>query len=253
MNVADDLFRVLRHDGIADGVDQVSLAEAGAAIDEQRVVGTARVVRHLHGGGPGQVVGLADDQVVEGEGRKEPGFFVISLASTRFFRARPFRSTGVPGLAATVSTGAVLVSTRAGAALPLPMTRAMVTGPEKIAAVIFDARQVTITHPFQDEGIGRDQAQPVVQRRGFTFEPQWLDPGVELLCGQFLLEALQTGFPETGHGRKTPPRAFEIGSMAVIRYLIYDIFGSPEAGHGLANMILPHRESYPQLWKIIQS
>jgi hypothetical protein len=72
---------------------------------------------------------------------------------------------------------------------------------EKATAVIFNARQVTITHPFQDEGIWRDKAQPVVQRRFFTFEPQWPDPGIKLLCGQFLLEALQTGFPKTSHGR----------------------------------------------------
>jgi hypothetical protein len=31
------------------------------------------------------------------------------------------------------------------------------------------------------------------------FEPQRLDPGVELLGRQFLFKTLQTGFPETGH------------------------------------------------------
>jgi CO dehydrogenase/acetyl-CoA synthase alpha subunit len=67
MHVAHHLVRILADDGVADGVDQVGLAETGAAVDEQRVVGAARIVGDLDGRRPGQIVGLADDQIVEGE------------------------------------------------------------------------------------------------------------------------------------------------------------------------------------------
>jgi len=73
---------------------------------------------------------------------------------------------------------------------------------EKGAAVVLDTRQITVTYPFQNETVGRNQAQAVFKSRGFTFKPKRPDPGVELLRGQFLLEALQTGFPKTGHRRK---------------------------------------------------
>ena len=36
-----------RHDAVADRVQQVGFTQAGAAIQEQRVVGAARIVRHL--------------------------------------------------------------------------------------------------------------------------------------------------------------------------------------------------------------
>jgi hypothetical protein len=81
MNVAHHLVRILADDGVADGVDQVGLAEAGAAVDEQRVVGTTRIVGDLDGRCPGQIVGLADNQIVEGEGAEQPGFFVIATAA----------------------------------------------------------------------------------------------------------------------------------------------------------------------------
>ena len=78
VHVADHLLRHVLQDVVADGVDQVGLAEAGATVDEHRVVRcAARVERHLHRGRAGQIVGLADDQVVEGEAGNQPRFFVL--------------------------------------------------------------------------------------------------------------------------------------------------------------------------------
>ena len=76
MYIADDLVRVFLDDVIADGVDQVGLAEAGAAVDEQRVVGTAGIAANLECGGTRQIIRLADDEVVEGEIREQPGLFI---------------------------------------------------------------------------------------------------------------------------------------------------------------------------------
>ena len=166
-------------------------------------------MRHLHGCRPSQVVGLADDEVVEGEGRKETGFFVITLASTRFFlgttlpfdRGAGFGRYGLDRCRVGLDTG------RRRLAATNDQGNGDRTG-KKIAAVVLDARKIAVTNPFQDEAIGCDQAQPIFKRRGFAFQAQRLDPGVELLRGQFLLEALQTGFPETGHRRKhSSPRS----------------------------------------------
>ena len=56
-------------DGVADGQKQVRLAEAGVAVNEKGVVGLAGIFRHGDGGGMGEAVGVADDEVVEGVAR----------------------------------------------------------------------------------------------------------------------------------------------------------------------------------------
>jgi hypothetical protein len=52
-------------DLVADGLNQVRLAETDAAVDEQRVVARAGIVGDLQGGGARQVVGLAAHEVIE--------------------------------------------------------------------------------------------------------------------------------------------------------------------------------------------
>ena len=56
-----------------DGVHQVGLAEADAAIQEQRVEADRAAFGHAAGGGMGQFVRLADDETVEGEARIQRG------------------------------------------------------------------------------------------------------------------------------------------------------------------------------------
>ena len=51
---------------VADGVQEVGLAQPGVAVDEQRVVGPGRLLGHGQGGGVGEAVGLADDEGLEG-------------------------------------------------------------------------------------------------------------------------------------------------------------------------------------------
>jgi hypothetical protein len=52
---------------VAHGVHQVGLAQADAAVDEQRVVQMPRHAGHMHGGGARHAVGRALHQGVEGE------------------------------------------------------------------------------------------------------------------------------------------------------------------------------------------
>ena len=56
-----------------DRVQQVGLAQAGVAVDEQRVVGLGRRLGDRDGGGVGEPVAGADDEGVEGVLRVEPG------------------------------------------------------------------------------------------------------------------------------------------------------------------------------------
>jgi hypothetical protein len=62
---------VERADVVADGVEQVGLAQPGVAVDEQRVVGLARCLGHRHGGRVREAVGRADDEGLEGVLRVE--------------------------------------------------------------------------------------------------------------------------------------------------------------------------------------
>ena len=50
---------------------QMGLAEADAAIEEQRVEGHGARLGDALGGGMGELVGLADDEILEGEARIE--------------------------------------------------------------------------------------------------------------------------------------------------------------------------------------
>ena len=54
-------------DVVADRVQQVGLAEAGRAVEKERVVGLAGHLGDRQGGGVGEAVGVADDELVERE------------------------------------------------------------------------------------------------------------------------------------------------------------------------------------------
>ena len=55
--------------GTADGVHQVRLAHAHAAVDEQGIVALRRAAGHRFGGGVRKLVARTDDEILE----REPG------------------------------------------------------------------------------------------------------------------------------------------------------------------------------------
>ena len=57
--------RPLLQDLVADGVQQVGLAETDPAVEEERVVAVRRALGHRLGGGVGELVGGADDEGAE--------------------------------------------------------------------------------------------------------------------------------------------------------------------------------------------
>ena len=69
--VQDLQVRLPVEDAVADGVHQVRLAEAHAAVEEQRVVAVRRARRHGHRRGVGELVGAADDEGLEAVPRVE--------------------------------------------------------------------------------------------------------------------------------------------------------------------------------------
>ena len=71
---------------VADGLDQVGLAQPHAAVDEQRVVG-GRMVGDLHAGGAGELVGLAGNEGCEAETGIEAGLFAAADGGRREVRA----------------------------------------------------------------------------------------------------------------------------------------------------------------------
>ena len=65
-DVAHPVGRVVLPHVVADGLQEVGLAQAGVAVDEQRVVLAGRRLGHGQGGGVGEPVGRADHEGVEG-------------------------------------------------------------------------------------------------------------------------------------------------------------------------------------------
>ena len=64
-HVVDAQVGPAAHHLVADGVQQVGLAQARAAEDEERVVGVPRVLRDGHAGGVRETVAAADDEALE--------------------------------------------------------------------------------------------------------------------------------------------------------------------------------------------
>ena len=96
------LARELRDDRVADGVHQVGLAEAHAAVQEQRVVRVARALGHRQRGRVGEPVRRAHDEVRERVARVEVGRATLRRPDPRGLhpdgRARRGRGGGL-GLA----------------------------------------------------------------------------------------------------------------------------------------------------------
>ena len=105
-DVADDCSRFTLLDGVAHRLHQVGLAQAHAAVNEERVVGTAGAVGHLQGGGPGQVVGLAVHEGRKGQPRIQARALVGHLPTQPAEAAG--RRVGVAVVTRTFGVGPVI-------------------------------------------------------------------------------------------------------------------------------------------------
>ena len=82
-DIADGGLRLAALDLVADGLHQMGLAHADAAVEEERVVGLGRTLGHGLAGGVGKLVAAADDEGVEGVARVELGRAVPVEAGLR--------------------------------------------------------------------------------------------------------------------------------------------------------------------------
>ena len=161
MDIANHLTRVLFEDSIADGVDQVSLAQTGPAVDEHRVVRrSAGVRRDLGRRSAREVIGLADDQVLESEAGNEARLFVIRASSFQ----RPLNG-GKRGRRRRRRYHRLGNCTRSGRHGPRRGRRCRTAlgdhhrntdwSREEGASKFLDTRQIAFLDPFKDETVGR--------------------------------------------------------------------------------------------------
>ena len=156
-------------------VHQVRLAETDAAVDEQRVVGPAGIVRDLNRRGLGELIALALDEAVEGEIGVEP------RPDHEAVRA-PWRAPAAD---------------RRGGEARGAAPRADLDRDDRDVAGGLVAQQLPMrgrrfADPVDDEAIRRQQPQRAVSFDGL----QRPNPGVELLLGQLGLERTHAASPK---------------------------------------------------------
>ena len=162
---------------VANGLHEVRLTQANAAVNEQRVVRGPGIFGYLDGRSARELVRLAGDEAVERKTAVEPRAFLdrwLSYGTARLYR-RPRRN--------------------------LRRTRQHQPQAELAAARLggetLDSRRESLPHELQHEAVGRGKRERIVGRIGLGRERP--DPGVELLRGQLLLESTQAGVPEGLH------------------------------------------------------
>ena len=140
VNVPNARLRSLLREVVADGLEQVRLAEADAAVDEKGVVGNSRIFGNLDGGRPGKLVGLTRDEAVESEPSVEPGAFQNGRNFVAVSRCAGRRARG--GIGATGKNEA----------------QAQVT-PTRLGGEFLDARGKAFADEFEHKPIRRRQGQ----------------------------------------------------------------------------------------------
>ena len=166
--------RVLPAHLVAGGEHQVRLAQAGAAVQQQRVVRTvAGFLRGLPRRGAAQLVAATLDEVVEGVVQVH----VAGERLRRCGRARACRGRG------------------AGRRLRRPAARPDFEGHVIVAGEVIqqlaDAAQVALAHLFDDERVGCVQHHRVAALLGL----QRLQPSVYILGRQFGFQAFEATGP----------------------------------------------------------
>ena len=99
-SVEDFEGRVAREEGVADGLDEVGFAEAGAAVEEEGVVAGAGGVDDAAGGGNGEVVVATDDEIIKGVFGVETGGGIVGFADV----VTDFLGAGAEGGLARLAT-----------------------------------------------------------------------------------------------------------------------------------------------------
>ncbi len=177
-DICDPDGGVALQDPVGDGLHQVGLSEAGGAIDEERVIRLARRFGDRRGGRGGELVGLADDEMVE-------SISIIQLA----------QNDGIIGLY-WLDSGVRLrhkeIHLRARPALVLDLEDDLERMPEADRAQAFEVVEMLGIDPVDRElvGGGKGQREPVEFCCGQRGEPL-----VGGMCRQVVTRAVEDPGP----------------------------------------------------------
>ena len=178
---------LLREHLVADGVEQVRLAQTDAAVDKQGVVRNARVLGDLQCCGPRKLVGFAGDKIVEIE---------VAVESSAIWRHDRGAMAGWRGW----PRSGICNQSRGENKFHIDLAATQFRGKTH------DPRKEALAHQLQHEAVGGRQNQSGGIDRA-RLRRQGADPGAELLRGHFLPQSAQASVPEIVHLRAYSLRA----------------------------------------------
>jgi len=168
--------RIVGEHRIAGGEHQVGLAQAGAAVQQQRVVAAlAGPRRRLERRGATKLVAAALDEVVE-------GVVAVEMAVERFGRHWASGSGG---------RGDIRIAGRRGDARQRADLQADLGAAGEVAQQFTDAHQIALAHVFDHERVGRIQHGDVVAAGGL----QRFQPRVDVFGREFSFKAFEAAGP----------------------------------------------------------
>jgi hypothetical protein len=205
-DVEDARLRPLRADAVRDGVDEVRLAEAGAAAQKERVVPRSAASGGADRGGVGELVRWADDEVgervlrVQALERRRGGLGDGGAARRRSFGVDGARVVGRPRRDGAVRRSETRTQARDRTAVrhgPLEIAADapgdLHTPPRLATEIVDERRQKVLVHPLAHELVACAERDDPIGH------------AVELNAGKPLLETRRRLRPREGH-RFVPER-----------------------------------------------
>ena len=173
-------------DGIANGVQQVGFTQASAAIEEQRVVSTTRIVRYLTGSRTRQLVGLTLDEILEG---------IVHVGVALVVRLGLGFSLAFPALLQVIHRRGTLYrrsgdSKRMGT-IAYIKTQGGAVDPAEFVDDAVNPDEILVSYPVQNKAIRCIQGQSIVTQLRLK-RP---DPHAEFCRGQLILQPVKALLP----------------------------------------------------------
>jgi hypothetical protein len=208
-DIADGGVGLAALDLVADGLHEMGLAHADAAVKEEGVVGLGRALRDGLGGGGGELVAGADDEGIELVARVELGGGVpveAGLFDGGCLRGRGSAvalgdlagavGCGIGGVAGHGREAAVFTDTRRGGIVLGDFKLDIVDLEAELLDGFFDEVAVLVADVLE---LGRGDAdeEGLSDRAGVS---GWLEPGLEGLPIDLLFERTENADPMVQHG-----------------------------------------------------